>query len=165
MTKIRRILGIDPGLNHTGWGIITLQGSQLGFVGCGVVSVPAKGQLSERILAISAGIAEVIAQHAPSEAAIEETFATPNGASTLKLGQARGALVLTLAQANLSVAEYSALHVKKAITGVGRAEKHQLSHMVGILLPGAREHLVGKKADASDALAIAICHANHAKFS
>jgi len=164
MTKIRRILGIDPGLNHTGWGIVTLQGSQLGFVACGVVSVPAKGELSQRILAISTGIAEVIAQYSPTEAAIEETFATPNGASTLKLGQARGALILTLAQANLSVAEYSALHVKKAITGVGRAEKHQLTHMVGILLPASKAEMVGKKADASDALAIAICHANHAKF-
>ena len=159
------ILGVDPGLNHTGWGVIEKQGSNLRYVACGVISVPAKGNLPDRIIQLSNGLGSIIAEHQPASAAIEETFATPNGASTLKLGQARGALLLTLAQAGLEVGEYSATHVKKAVVGVGRAEKHQVAQMVGMLLPAARDQIKGKKDDATDALAIAICHANHASFS
>ena len=158
------IIGIDPGLNHTGWGIVRKQGSNLSFVDCGVVSVPTKGDISERLVKLSSAIADIITTHTPDTAAIEETFATPNGASTLKLGQARGALILTLAQAGLEVGEYSATHVKKAVVGVGRAEKHQVAQMVGMLLPDAREKLGTQKHDASDALAIAICHANQTSF-
>jgi crossover junction endodeoxyribonuclease RuvC len=158
------ILGIDPGLNHTGWGVIRKQGSQLSFVACGVVSVPANAPLAKRLVTLSTAVAEVIHAHQPDSAAIEETFATPNGASTLKLGQARGALLLTLAQAGLEVGEYSALHVKKAVVGVGRAEKQQVAQMVALLLPGARDTLSHHKHDASDALAIAICHGNHTHF-
>lgn len=158
------ILGVDPGLNHTGWGLIRKQGSNLSFVDCGVISVPPKAALSLRLVQLSNALAEVIATHKPNGAAIEETFATQNGASTLKLGQARGALLLTLAQAGLEVGEYAPLHIKKAVVGVGRAEKHQVAQMVGMLLPDAREKLSTQKHDASDALAIAICHANQCRF-
>lgn len=160
LSLVTRIIGIDPGLNHTGWGIIEKKGNELKFIACGVISVPAKGSLAHRVLQLSNALGGILAQHQPQHAAIEETFATPNGASTLKLGQARGALLLTLAQGGLEAAEYSALHVKKAVVGNGRAEKQQVAHMVGVLLPASRESMAGQKADASDALAIAICHAN-----
>lgn len=117
--------------------------------------------MSARVLLLSDGLKDVIAHYAPTESAIEETFATQNGQSTLKLGQARGALMLTLAQAGLSVGEYAARAVKKAVVGTGTADKHQVTQMVGILLPASKEAMKGQKHDASDALAIAICHANH----
>ncbi len=164
MPDLRRILGIDPGLLHTGWGVIEARGSALTFVACGVLHAKAGDDLSVRLLSLSSQLAAIIAQHQPTQAVIEETFATPNGASTLKLGQARGALMLTLAQANLSVAEYSAKQVKKALVGNGNAEKQQVAMMVGVLLPSAREVLSSTRHDAADALAIAICHAGQARL-
>lgn len=158
---LRRIIGVDPGLVSTGWGIIESTGSQLRFVACGTLNPNTKLGLSERLLCLHHDLTALIALHAPSEAALEETFMTANGASTLKLGQARGALLVTLAAQHLSVAEYSARTVKKAIVGTGAADKHQIGQMVSMLLPTAREALTACKHDAADALAIAICHANH----
>jgi crossover junction endodeoxyribonuclease RuvC len=158
----RVIIGIDPGLTRTGWGVVSCEGSALKFIACGTVAASDSNMpLAARLVKLSDELARVIACHAPTEAAIEETFATANGASTLKLGQARGALMLTLAQAGLSVAEYATRTVKKSVVGTGRAEKHQVAEMVSLLLPPARQALMGEKHDASDALAIAICHAHH----
>lgn len=164
MTLPRRIIGIDPGLVNAGWGIIETQGSALKFIACGVIKAPVKEALSLRLLALSAGLGDILAAHAITDAAMEETFATPNGASTLKLGQARGALMLTLAQHHLSVGEYSAKVVKKALVGNGNAEKQQIAMMVGVLLPPAREALAATRHDAADALAIAICHGQQRVF-
>ncbi len=130
------ILGIDPGLQRTGWGVIRQSGNALSLVGCGVLTSEAGDDLALRLRQLSEGIA---------------------GASTLKLGQARGALLLTLAQARLPVSEYAATLVKKSIVGAGRAEKNQVAQMVQILLPGCAKH----GADAMDALAVAITHAHH----
>ncbi|MBN8543798.1 MAG: crossover junction endodeoxyribonuclease RuvC [Alphaproteobacteria bacterium] len=161
---MRRIIGIDPGLNSTGWGIIDVKGSALQFIACGTISAKDTSQtMAERVLILSEGLKKAIAEFSPTEAAMEETFATQNGQSTLKLGQARGALMLTLAQANLTVGEYAARSVKKAIVGTGTADKNQITQMVGILLPASKEAMKKEKHDASDALAIAICHANHSQ--
>ncbi|MDX2095702.1 MAG: crossover junction endodeoxyribonuclease RuvC [Alphaproteobacteria bacterium] len=156
-----RIIGIDPGLVSTGWGIIECRGSALTFVDCGTIAPDAKAALSERLLALHRDLSRIIALYAPTTAAIEETFVTANGASTLKLGQARGALIVTLAAQGLPVAEYAARTVKKALVGTGAADKNQVSRMVGVLLPAAREALAACKHDAADALAIAITHAHH----
>ena len=161
--KPRRIIGIDPGLVSAGWGVIEVAGSQLKFIGCGTINPNAKLGLSERLLCLHHDLAAILLNHAPTEAALEETFVTANGASTLKLGQARGALLVTLATAGLPVAEYATRTVKKAIVGTGTADKHQMGQMVGILLPAARTPLAACKHDAADALAIAICHANHSR--
>ncbi|MFN8994978.1 MAG: crossover junction endodeoxyribonuclease RuvC [Pseudomonadota bacterium] len=159
---MRRIIGIDPGLTRTGWGLIISDGSRLQFVACGTIAASDSTMpLAARLLRLHEGLEKVLSEHSPTEAAMEETFATANGASTLKLGQARGALMLTLAQAGLSVAEYATRTVKKSLVGTGRAEKHQVAEMVSLLLPPARQALMGEKHDASDALAIAICHAHH----
>lgn len=151
------ILGIDPGLQRTGWGIISMRGNALSYVACGSIAPDAKLMLCDRLHRLHTKLEEVIALHRPHEAAIEETFVNVNGASTLKLGQARGALMLSLSLANLAVHEYAATLVKKSVVGVGRAEKTQVLMMVKTLLPGA--DIPGP--DAADALAIAICHANH----
>ena len=156
-----RIIGIDPGLVSTGWGIIESKGSNLSFVDCGTIAPNTKLPLSERLLALHADLTRIIALYKPTAAAIEETFVTANGASTLKLGQARGALIVTLAASGLPVAEYATRLVKKAIVGTGTADKNQMGQMVGVLLPAAREALKACKHDAADALAIAITHANH----
>jgi crossover junction endodeoxyribonuclease RuvC len=152
-----RILGIDPGLNRTGWGIIRAEGSSLSYVDCGVIRPDASGELHERLRQLHDGLAAVVARHLPDEAAIEETFVNVNGAATLKLGQARGALMLSLSLCGLPVSEYAATLVKKTVVGVGRAEKAQIGMMVATLLPGSK----AASPDAADALAIAICHANH----
>ena len=120
--------------------------------------------LSERLLELHNDLARIITLYKPTSAAIEETFVTQNGASTLKLGQARGALIVTLAANNLPVAEYATRLVKKAIVGTGTADKNQMGQMVGVLLPAARSALAACKHDAADALAIAICHAHQAKW-
>lgn len=158
-----RILGIDPGLVSTGWGVVEKQGSNLRFVACGTIAPKTTLALSERLGFLHRELMMLIATHQPHTAAIEETFVTANGASTLKLGQARGALIVTLAAASLPVAEYATRTVKKAIVGTGTADKHQMAQMVGVLLPASREVLNACKHDAADALAIAICHANHFK--
>lgn len=157
----QRIIGIDPGLVHTGWGVITKNGQQLAYVGCGVISPPKEAALAERLFYLSEQLHLVIEEFAPNKAAIEETFVSVNGASTLKLGQARGALLLTLSQHHLPIAEFSARMVKKSLTGTGKAEKDQVAMMVKTLLPTARSELDNMRHDALDALAIAICGAHH----
>ena len=159
------ILGVDPGLQKTGWGIIRFHHNALSYIACGTIKPPTKAPLYERLLVLSNELAAIIATHQPHTAALEETFVNVSGSSTLKLGQARGALMLTLAQANLDVHEYAATLVKKSIVGAGRAEKSQVGMMVQSLLPTAREQLAKAGADAIDALAIAICHANHANMA
>lgn len=156
-----RIIGIDPGLVSTGWGIIESKGSSLTFIDCGTIAPNSKALLSERLHELYADLSRIITLYKPITAAIEETFVTANGASTLKLGQARGALIVTLAAQGLPVAEYATRSVKKALVGTGAADKNQVSQMVGVLMPAAREALKACKHDAADALAIAICHAHH----
>jgi len=153
------ILGIDPGLQRTGYGIITQSGNSLSLVACGVIKSNTDDALAYRLKMLSEELNKVITRTQPHEAAIEETFVNVNAQSTLKLGQARGALLLTLAQAGLPVSEYAATLVKKSIVGAGRADKNQVAQMVQILLPGCGKH----GADAMDALAVAICHAHHRK--
>ena len=161
MSSSTRIIGIDPGLVSTGWGVIESKGSSLTFIDCGTIAPDSKAPLSERLHELYADLSRIIALYKPTTAAIEETFVTANGASTLKLGQARGALIVTLAAQGLPVAEYATRSVKKALVGTGAADKNQVSQMVGVLMPAAREALKACKHDAADALAIAICHAHH----
>jgi crossover junction endodeoxyribonuclease RuvC len=160
MSTTHRIIGIDPGLVSTGWGIIESKGSSLTFVDCGTIQPDTKAALSERLLELYVDLSRIITLYKPTSAAIEETFVTANGASTLKLGQARGALIVTLASHQLSVAEYATRTVKKALVGTGAADKNQVSQMVGVLMPAARAALAACKHDAADALAIAITHAH-----
>lgn len=162
MSGTQRIIGIDPGLVSTGWGIIESKGSSLTFVDCGTIAPNTKDDLYARLGMLSQDLQRILALYKPTTAAIEETFVTQNGASTLKLGQARGALIVTLANHGLSVAEYATRSVKKALVGTGAADKNQVSQMVGVLLPAAREALAACKHDAADALAIAITHAHSA---
>jgi crossover junction endodeoxyribonuclease RuvC len=151
-----RLIGLDPGLRLTGWGVIDVEGNRLRHVAHGVAKVPADQSLAERLYALFEAIAAVIAAQQPTEAAVEETFVNVNPGSTLKLGQARGVVMLAPARAGLPVFEYSANLVKKSVVGAGHADKHQVAMMVGRLLPG-----VVATADAADALAVAICHAHH----
>ncbi len=157
MTHTIRIIGIDPGLRRTGWGVVEITGTALSHCGCGAVTSNADAPLSERLRAIHEGIARIIADFAPHEAVVEETFVNKDARATLKLGQARGVVMLAPAQAGLPVAEYAPNAVKKAIVGAGHADKAQIHHMVRILLPKARPGTM----DAADALALAICHAHH----
>ncbi len=152
-----RLLGLDPGLRKTGWGVIECDGYRLSHVANGVVSVPSGPSLAERLARLHEGLAAVVERYRPTEAAVEETFVNRNPASTLKLGQARGVVLLVPAQAGLMVAEYTPNMVKKAVVGAGHAAKGQVQMMVSTLLPGVE--LAG--ADSADALAVAICHAHH----
>jgi crossover junction endodeoxyribonuclease RuvC len=152
------ILGLDPGLGTTGWGLIAAVGNRLTHIANGQVSTDAKASLPERLVTLDAALADLILEHQPDCAAVEEVFVNSNPQSTLKLGQARGVCLLAAARAGLPVAEYATRLVKKAIVGTGGAEKSQVQAMLRILLPGAK--LAG--ADAADALAVAICHAHHA---
>ena len=157
MIRPLTLLGIDPGLRHTGWGIVTQNGNRLSFVAAGRVNPDSDLPMSARLLELADAINDVIVKYKPDEAAIEETFVNKNAASALKLGQARGAAMLAMAQAGLSVAEYSANKVNQSVTGSGHADKTQIQTMIGMLLPGS-----GKlAADAADALAVAITHAHH----
>ncbi|MBJ3777901.1 crossover junction endodeoxyribonuclease RuvC [Acuticoccus mangrovi] len=151
------ILGIDPGLRATGWGAIRAEGSALAFLGAGTITSDAAESLAERLSCLYQGLSGVIAEIAPDEVAVEETFVSRDGRATLKLGQARGIALLAPAQAGVSVAEYAPNLVKKTVVGAGHADKHQIRHMVRMLLPKA----VAKTEHAFDALAIAICHASH----
>lgn len=151
------ILGVDPGLQRTGWGVIISEGNRLSFVACGVVKSDNTLPIAERIKQLHDGLKQAITLYHPSEAAIEETFVNVSGSSTLKLGQARGGLLLTLSLSELPVFEYSANMVKKSVVGAGHADKNQVGMMVKMLLPASD----AKQADAADALAIAICHAHH----
>jgi crossover junction endodeoxyribonuclease RuvC len=155
--KTIRIIGIDPGLRRTGWGVIESDGVRLAYVASGLVTSTAEEGLAYRLRELYEGISGVIASLKPAEAAIEETFVNDNARATLKLGQARGMALLAPAMKGLSVAEYAPNLIKKAIVGSGHAEKRQIQAMVGFLLPKARF----ESADEADALAIAICHANH----
>lgn len=150
-----RIIGLDPGLRHTGWGVIDKQGARLSFVAAGVISVPTEGALAERLARLHELLSAIVDQYKPDEAAVEETFVNVNPASTLKLGQARGVVLMTPAQKGLPVAEYTPNQIKKMIVGVGHAEKPQVDMMMRRLLPTVPEKI---PADASDALAIALCH-------
>ncbi len=152
-----RILGVDPGLRRTGWGIIIVRGNALSFVAAGTVRAPLDGQLALRLAALHDGLDAVVREHRPDEAAVEQTFVNRDGAATLKLGQARGIALLVPARAGLSVAEYAPNAVKKTVVGAGHAEKAQIRAMVRVLLPLARFD----SDDEADALAIAICHAHH----
>ncbi len=156
MTNATRILGLDPGLRRTGWGVVSVEGSRLSWVSHGVIAPPDGAAFADRLCALLEGVAEVIATHGPHEAAVEETFVNINAASTLKLGHARAASLIAPAQAGLSVAEYAPSEVKKAVVGTGRAEKGQVAFMVRRLLPACGE----VSADAADALAVAITHAH-----
>ncbi len=156
MTNAIRILGLDPGLRRTGWGVIVIEGARLSHVAHGVIAPKETMALSERLLAVFLGVVEVVEAYAPDEAAIEETFVTANGSSTLKLGHARAAAIIAPARAGLPVAEYAAKVVKKAVVGTGGADKTQVAFMVARLLPAAG----GASADAADALAVAIAHAH-----
>ena len=151
-----RLIGLDPGLRNTGWGVIESAGSRLTFVACGVVQSDAALSLAERLCQLFDGVSAVIREWQPLEAAVEETFVNKNPSSTLKLGQARGAVLMAPAKLGLVVMEYGANHIKKSVVGVGHAEKQQVELMVSRLLPG-----VTATADAADALAVAICHAHH----
>jgi crossover junction endodeoxyribonuclease RuvC len=152
-----RIIGIDPGLRNTGWGVIDSIGSRLVFVAAGTVRPPHKIALAERLLAIHDGLAAVLAEYEPGEAAVEATFVNADAGATLKLGQARGVAMLVPARAGLAVAEYAPNAVKKTVVGTGHGAKDQIRMMVTMLLPQA----TFDTDDAADALAIAICHAHH----
>ena len=152
-----RILGIDPGLRRTGWGVVEADGNRLSFIGCGSVEPEDDLPLSRRLLAIHEGLAAVLGDFRPAEAAVEQTFVNKDGVATLKLGQARGVAMLAPAMFGISVAEYAPNQVKKTVVGAGHADKQQIAMMLKILLPKAEP----PSADAADALAIAITHAHH----
>jgi crossover junction endodeoxyribonuclease RuvC len=153
-----RLLGLDPGLRRTGWGVITVTGNRLVYVADGVIAVKAGRPLAERLSELYRGLVDVLERFAPDAAAVEETFVNKNPASTLKLGVARGVALLAPAERGLPVHEYSANLIKKSVVGVGHADKTQVQMMVRRLLPGC----LFQSADAADALAVAICHAHHA---
>ena len=157
MKQAIRIIGIDPGLRRTGWGVVESLGNALTFIASGTVRSEEKASLAERLRQIHDGLAEVLAQHVPAEAAVEQTFVNKDATATLKLGQARGVAMLVPALAGLSVAEYAPNAVKKTVIGVGHGDKKQIHMMVRVLMP--RATFTGD--DAADALAIAICHAHH----
>jgi crossover junction endodeoxyribonuclease RuvC len=151
-----RVIGIDPGLRNLGWGVIDVAGPRIAHVANGTIR-SAGDTLAERLLSLHRQLSAVLATHAPTEAAVEQTFVNKDGLGTLKLGQARGIALLVPAQAGLTVGEYAPNTVKKTVVGVGHADKVQVLHMVCLQLPGAK--IEGP--DAADALAIAICHAHH----
>jgi crossover junction endodeoxyribonuclease RuvC len=152
-----RILGIDPGLRRTGWGLIACEGNRLIFVACGSVETSERDDLAARLVCLHDGLTRVIEELAPDEAAVEATFVNAKASATLKLGQARGIAMLIPARAGLPVAEYAPNLVKKTIVGAGHGEKAQIRMMIGVLLPKADP----QSEDAADALAIAITHAHH----
>jgi crossover junction endodeoxyribonuclease RuvC len=156
MTRTR-ILGLDPGLRNTGWGVIEVEGSQLHFVACGTVKSDDSLMLADRLCQLFDGLSEVVHLYQPQEAAVEETFVNKDARATLKLGQARGIAMLVPARAGLRVAEYAPNLVKKTVVGSGHAEKQQIHMMVKVLLPKSD----AKSPDAADALALALTHAQH----
>ncbi len=154
---VTRIIGLDPGLRNTGWGVIEIEGSRLIYVADGSVHSDVAATLADRLLQIYLQVLTVLKEFTPDEAAIEETFVNTDARATLKLGQARGVVMLAPASLKIPVSEYAPNTVKKSVVGAGHAEKAQVKHMVKMLLPKA----VMKSADSIDALAIAICHAHH----
>jgi crossover junction endodeoxyribonuclease RuvC len=157
VTHAVRILGIDPGLRKTGWGIVTIEGTRLSFVACGAVTSTVTGSLAERLRELYEGLTRVVADFAPDEAAVEETFVNKDAKATLKLGHARGIALLVPALAGLPVFEYPANSIKKSVVGAGHADKKQVQAMVKVLLPKSQ----ALTEDAADALAVAIAHAHH----
>ncbi|MCR8546692.1 crossover junction endodeoxyribonuclease RuvC [Salipiger sp. P9] len=151
-----RVLGVDPGLRHLGWGVIEAEGSRLRHIANGICE-SGTGPLALRLLTLHEQLTRVITLWQPQIAAVEQTFVNRDGAGTLKLGQARGIALLVPAQFGLEVGEYAPNTVKKTVVGVGHADKRQVDHMVKMQLPGVQ--IAGP--DAADALAIAICHAHH----
>jgi len=152
-----RLLGIDPGLRFTGWGVIDVDGNRLCHVADGVIATDGDHSVPERLRTLHDALRDLIELYRPLEAAVEETYVNRNGASTLKLGYARGVALVVPALCGLSVSEYGAMAVKRSVVGTGAATKDQVEMMVRRLLPGASI----KRADASDALAVVICHAHH----
>lgn len=157
MTRSIRILGIDPGLRRTGWGVVEIAGNRLGFLGCGSVLTDERAALAVRLLAIHDGLTRILDQYRPDEAAVEATFVNKDAAATLKLGQARGIAMVVPAKAGVPVAEYAPNLVKKSIVGAGHGDKAQVRMMIGVLLPKADP----ASDDAADALAVAVTHAHH----
>ena len=153
------ILGLDPGLGTTGWGVIRAEGNRLSHIANGQIRTDAKMALARRLLQIDLALADLLLEFRPDAAAVEEVFVNSNPQSTLKLGQARGVVLLGASRTGLEVGEYAARVVKKSVVGVGKADKDQVQAMIKILLPGVK--LSG--ADAADALAVAITHAHHRK--
>lgn len=153
----KRILGVDPGLRRMGWGIIESQGTTLRFVAAGTIKAPVTGALSERLLFLHRALTQVVADHRPDQAAVEETFVNKDPRSTLKLGQARAVALLVPAEAGITVGEYAPNLVKKTVVGAGHADKKQIRMMIEVLLPRA----TFDSDDAADALAIAVTHAHH----
>ena len=151
------LLGIDPGLRFTGWGLVEATGNRLRHVGDGVIATDSANSVPDRLRALHEALTALIALHRPAEAAVEETYVNRNGAATLKLGYARAIALLVPTLAGLPVAEYGAMAVKLAVVGTGGAAKEQVAVMVRRLLPGA----ILRRSDAADALAVAICHAHH----
>ena len=152
-----KLLGIDPGLRFTGWGIIEADGNRLRHIADGVIATDSDTSVPERLKVLHDALSALLALHRPDEAAVEETYVNRNGAATLKLGYARGVALLAPALMGINVVEYGAKAVKSAVVGTGGADKDQVTMMVRRLLPGATI----KRADAADALAVAICHAHH----
>ena len=157
MIRPIRILGIDPGLRRTGWGVVEIVGNRLGFLGCGSVLTDNRAALAARLLAIHDGLMRVLDEYRPDEAAVEATFVNKDATATLKLGQARGIAMVVPAKAGLPVAEYAPNLVKKSIVGAGHGDKAQVRMMIGVLLPKADP----ASDDAADALAVAVTHAHH----
>ena len=157
MNEPIRIMGIDPGLRRTGWGIVTVAGSRLAFVACGSITSQVSDPLAERLRQLYDGLAAVVTANAIDEAAVEATFVNRDAAATLKLGQARGIAMLVPALAGLPVSEYAPNQVKKTVVGTGHGAKQQIRMMVSVLLPRAE----CDSDDEADALAVAICHAQH----
>src|SRR5262249_14818125 len=156
-TQAIRILGIDPGLRRPGWGLVAIEGNRLSYLACGSLASDDKAALALRLVTIHDGLRRVVAEHAPDEAAVENTFVNRDASATLKLGQARGIAMLVPALAGLPVGEYAPNLVKKTIVGAGHSEKMQIRMMVKVLLPKADP----QSDDAADALAIAVTHAHH----
>lgn len=154
-----RVIGIDPGLRRTGWGVVDVEGARIGHVANGTC-LSEGADLAGRLCSLHVQLTAVLLRFSPDAAAVEQTFVNKDAAGTLKLGQARGIALLVPAQAGLAVAEYAPNAVKKVVVGVGHAEKAQVAHMVRLQLPGVE--FAGP--DAADALAIALCHAHHARF-
>ncbi len=152
-----RLLGLDPGLRHTGWGVIDFDGNRLTHVANGIADTDGTDTLPARLVQLHDAIYDLVMKYRPDEAAVEDTFVNRNPSSTLKLGQARGIALLVPARLGIPVVEYSPRLVKKSVVGTGAAEKAQIQMMIGMLLPGCR--IAGP--DAADALAVAICHAHH----
>ena len=157
MTRPIRILGIDPGLRRTGWGVVEIVGNRLTFIGCGSVTTNDREALSLRLLAIHDGLGRILDEFRPDEAAVEATFVNKDPQATLKLGQARGIAMVVPAKAGVPVTEYAPNLIKKSIVGAGHGDKAQVRMMIGVLLPKAGPG----SDDAADALAIAVTHAHH----